>query len=1090
MSRIPCLCRFLAAWSVLLCNIAFCLADGLHPDQLRCEYLVNPIGIDVTHPRLSWALNSSTNGEKQTAYEIRVASDPAKLQAESDLWNSGKIESSATFGVSYGGKPLAAKQQCYWSVRVWDQNGDTSAWTAPASWSTGLLQPSDWGAGWIADPRTVVGKDGKGAKQPPHHGFQSEPATSADTPKQVTIDLGSVRPFTSVRLYPTDPFGMTPRKPGYGFPVRFQMEVGNEPDLKDATIIYARTTVDEPNPGARSVACSFAPTSARYVRLVATRLAKTSDKDFAMALAELRVMNNDTNVARGAAVTATDSIEKDGWSAKNLVDGRLGPDELLSHTPPCLLRKSFKLDQPVRRATLYATGTGLYEMRLNGKRVGTNVLSPEWTLYSARLFYNTFDVTNLLASGDNTLGALLGSGWYSGRVHWTGHPESRAFGGAQTGLIARLDIELQNGQTLAVTTDPTWKTTIDGPIRSADLYDGETYDQRQELSGWDASAFDDAQWLQAAPVTMPKANLVAQPNEPIRITQELTPVRLLEPSPGVYVFDLGQNFAGWCRLKVSGNEGDHITLRHAEWASDTGDLYNGNLPAANQADHFILRGGPVVLEPRFTYHGFRYVEITGMNTRPKLDDLRGCVLHSDLRAVGQFECSNSMVNQLMKNIDWTLRSNLMGVPTDCPQRSERLGWCGDIQAVSQTAMFQRDMAGFFTKWLLDLRQTQDTDGRFMDIAPPLGPVGANNGGGKAAWGDAGTIVPWRMYQNYGDTGLLATHYYAAKRWVDYLDRTYPYPLPEKQMEGVMSYGDWLAPEKMPKMAFSCGFIAHSAELVSKMAKVLGKDADAVHYAAVADRIKADFVKRYVQQDGRIAGDTQGGYVIALHFDLLPNEMRPAAADNLLRKVREAKYHPTTGIQLSHRLMLELSRYGHHDVAAAIMDQHAAPSWGYQIDCGATTVWEQWAGFAKGHGQTFNDQFVGGGMNSFNHYALGSVGEWVWKDVVGIQPDDEHPAYEHVAVHPQPSGNITWAHGRYDSIRGAIDVNWKLDGERFSLQLTVPPNTRATVILPTRDPASIQQVLPVKDGNTNRVPPTATIEVDSGTYAWTAKYVKP
>ena len=539
------------------------------------------------------------------------------------------------------------------------------------------------------------------------------------------------------------------------------------------------------------------------------------------------------------------------------------------------------------------------------------------------------------------------------------------------------------------------------------------------------------------------------------------PVKLTEPVPGTYVFDLGQNMVGFCRIKVQGKAGQAITMRHAEMLNDDGTLYTANLRGAPQVDRYIpSRDGQITFEPHFTYHGFRFVELTGLAAPPTLaganvdSPLLGRVFHSTSPDTGTFECSDPSLTQLMHNIVWTQRANLMSTPTDCPQRDERFGWMGDIQAFSQTAIFNMDMAAFFTKFAQDVRDDQAADGRFPDFAPHPGDPNETFSG-VPAWGDAGTIVPWRAYQNYADERLLAKHFGAARRWVDYIHKQNP-DLIWTNGRG-NDYNDWLNGNwvrqtgwptqggAVPNEVFATAFFAHSTEIVAKMARVTDRRAEARRYRDLFDRIKAAFNERFVDPNGQIEGDTQAGYALALSFDLLPEPLRPKAMQHLLEGIDRYNGHLSTGIQTSHRAMLELSRYGHDDVAWALLTNRTFPSWLYMIDNGATTIWERWDGYVKGRG------FQNPGMNSLNHWAFGAVGEWMWRHIIGLNPDETQPGWKHFTIAPHPGGGLTWAKGRYESIRGPIASAWRIEDQRLSLRVTVPANTTATVIVPTSKP---------------------------------------
>ncbi|MDP2899167.1 MAG: glycoside hydrolase family 78 protein [bacterium] len=732
---------------------------------------------------------------------------------------------------------------------------------------------------------------------------------------------------------------------------------------------------------------------------------------------------------------------------------------------PAMLRKTFRLASRPYRATAYVSALGVYELWLNGRRVGDSVLAPEWTDYNKRVQYQAYDVTELLHSGENALGSTLCEGWYAGRIGishivWPGGPQ-RGFYGDSPWFLMQLEVELADGKSQMIVSDEAWKATTDGPIRSACILDGEVYDARKEVPGWDRPEFDDSGWKAVRIKSQVTAKLVAQANEPIRIVEELRPISVTETKPNVFVFDLGQNMTGWCRLSVRGLPGTTISLRHAEVLDADRNIYTDNLRVpkdggpggARQLDTFILgRVGEEILEPHFTYHGFRYVEVTGLLQKPQFDSLVGCVIHSDAPRVGRFECSDWLLNKLMENIVWTQHGNMHSVPTDCPQRDERLGWLGDAQIFSQTACFNMNMARFYGKVSQDTRDAQADDGRFPDFAPhPFDPNARFSG--APGWADGGVIIPWRVYLNYGDTRVLEQHFESAKRWGEYVRAQSPDLIWTGKRGN--DYGDWLNgdtlilegwPRKgaaVPRELMATAFFAHSAGLLSKMASVLSRTEDAERYAKLAAEIKDAFNRTFVKLDGVIQGDTQAGYALALHFDLLPENLREAAARHMVECIKARGGHLTTGIQSTGRLMLELTRNGYNDLAYELLNKRTVPSWLYMVEHGATTIWERWDGYVEGRG--YQDP----GMNSFNHWAFGAVGEWIYRTIVGINPDEDRPGYKHFTIRPRPGGGLTWANGSYESMHGTIVSDWKVERGDFTLRVTVPVNTTAAVYIPAR-----------------------------------------
>jgi alpha-L-rhamnosidase len=1036
---------------------------GLLPERLRCEYLVNPLGLDVRRPRLSWELRSPERGQRQTAYQLQVAPSREELAKDADhLWDTGQVLSDATLHIPYEGPALTSGTSYFWRVRVWDRDDRVSPWSPVAYWTTGPLEASDWQAAWIEAPPL-------GARpQPAHNGYHSAFADKADAEKWVVLDLGEGARFDALRLHPARPYDWQPDSPGFLFPVRFLLEVAEDPSFAKAHIVVDENQADVANPRETVASYTFTMAQARYIRLRVTRLAARGSGEFAFALSQFEALHDGMNIALGVPVRASDSAGG-SWSPQSLVDGQPVPSRGApgERQPAAMLRTSFHVEGLVARAIVYASALGAYELHANGRRVGDQILAPEWTDYHTRVQYQAYDVTDLVHSGENVVGAFLGDGWYAGRIGLANIVPGGtqwAIYGWNPKLLVKLELEYADGRREVVGTDSAWKVTRDGPVRENDILDGESYDARKEMTHWDAPGFDDGDWAPAM-VSEEDVLLVAQRNEPIRVVEELRPIALTEPEPGVYVYDLGQNMVGWARMTAQAPAGTEMTLRFGEALDPDGTLYTENLRGARQIDRYIFRGeGEETFEPRFTYHGFRYVEVTGLPNSPKPDALIGRVFNSASPEVGRFECSDPMLTRLARNILWTQRANLMSSPTDCPQRDERLGWMGDIQVFSQTAIFNMDMAGFFTKWLQDVRDAQARDGRYPDFAPhPFGPN--ERFSGVPAWGDAGVVVPWRAYENYGDVRMLEEHYESAKRWIGYIRSNNPDLLWREGRNN--NYNDWLNGDTLiledypkeggavPPDVFATAFFAHSTYLTAQMAKVLGREQEAARCASLAADIRQAFLEAFVDEVGRIQGDTQAGYALALNFDLLPEALRPEAAQHLVNAIERYDGRLSTGIQSTSRMMLELSRWGYNDVAYALATSHEMPSWGYAIDQGATTIWERWDGYVEGRG------FQNPGMNSLNHWALGSVGEWLFSEVAGLHPyirDESNwePAYKHFEVRPRPGEGLTWAQADYHSVRGPIHVAWREERDAFALELTVPPNTNARVYLPANSAHSVTE----------------------------------
>jgi alpha-L-rhamnosidase len=722
-----------------------------------------------------------------------------------------------------------------------------------------------------------------------------------------------------------------------------------------------------------------------------------------------------------------------------------GPSDPVHHAlgPAPYLRRGFTVSQPVLWARLHVTALGLYEARLNGQRVGDAVLAPGWTDYARRIPYQSYDVTALLRDGENVLGALLADGWYAGFFGFDAKRAGAHYGQAPE-LLAQLSIGLADGTTQWVVTDEHWQAAF-ATIRHADLLMGERHDLAREPHGWDQPGFDAAGWRSVRYRDRDGRPLVADPGPPIRVTEEIGPVSVTRDGAGRLIADFGQNLPGWLRVRTHGPAAASVRIRHAEVLAADGRLYTDNLRTARQTDEFATAGGAATFEPRFTLHGFRYAEITGYPGQPGPGDIVARVVHSDIPAAGSFESSEPWLNRLFRNIDWGQRGNFISVPTDCPQRDERLGWLGDAQVFARTACYNRDVAAFFHKWLDDVADAQYPSGAFSDIAPRLNVPWA----GAPAWGDAGVIVPWTLHAMYGDTGVLRRHFAAMTGWMDFIERDNPDYLRTRNLGN--SYNDWLAPgddETSPEL-LATAYWAYDAALMAEIADAAGHPDQAAGYRALRAKIGAAFAGSFLAADGRLTSGTQTAYVLGLHMRLIPDELRPAAAGHLVDAIRRAGWHLSTGFAGVGYLLPVLCGTGHTDVAYRLLEQDSAPSWRYMVDHGATTIWERWDGWTEQRG------FQSAWMNSFNHYALGSVGEWLYRFVLGIDQEPGQAGFGRLLIRPHPGGSLRQARGSYRSVRGLIASGWQRDGETLRFQVEIPPNASACIRVPSPDAESVR-----------------------------------
>jgi len=843
----------------------------------RCESTVNPLGVDALKPHLSWILTSSQRGQKQTAYQILVASDEDKLRGDqADIWDSGKVASDQSNQVLFQGPALASRGRYYWKVRAWDKDGAAGPYSDIAYWEMALLSPEDWTGEWIG-----------------HTG---------------------------------------------------------------------------------------------------------------------------------------------GWLGRALY-----------------FRSNLTIRKTVRRARIYVSGLGYYELRLNGQKVGDHVLDPGFTDYSKRVLYATYDVASQLQPGANTIGVIVGNGWY-------GLPK----------ILLQCEVTYVDGShdiiyTHSASADPAngpWSVT-NGPILANGVYDGETYDARLEKANWDTPSGGMAQgnadvdsadeWTTPQSVPAPGGKLVSQTINPIKIVAAIEPKTVSEPKPGIFVYDIGQNMAGWTQLNVSGERGARVTLRFAESLAQDGTVDQRNLRTAAATDVYILKGGgPESWEPRFTYHGFRYVQLEGYPGKPTLKDLTAKVVRSSVDPSGTIETSNDLINKIQKMVWWTEASNLHSIPTDCPQRDERMGWMNDLTVRSEEAVYNFNMSRFYPKFLHDIRDTQDEDGAIADTAPfrwgsrPADPVSASY-----------LLLGWFLYQHYGDTHTMAEEFDGFKAWTDFLSSktkdnivTYGYYgdwSPPKAFAIAGSFGSGAVSKDTPREFMSTGYLYYCARLVSQMALVLGRKDDQAKYQALADRVAGSFNQHYWNDAvGGYGSNNQSMNAFGLFLGVVPQDKVQRVVANLVKAVHDNQDHLTTGNLCTKYVLEVLTQYGYGDLAFKIATQQTYPSWGYMLDNGATTLWERW------------EPLTGGGMNSHNHPMMGSVSAWFHKYLGGINTDPQGPGFKRIVIRPYALGDLTWVRAEYNSPYGLIGSSWRKENGSFRWKVTVPVNTTATIYLPAQNASNVTE----------------------------------
>lgn len=877
--------------------------------KLVAEYHVNPIGIDVEKPRLSWQLLSDNENVMQTAYEIRVANSKSNLSKKSkQIWGTGKVAGDKSVNVVYEGAGLKSMERAYWQVRVWDNNNKVSDWSEPAFWEMGILETELWTASWITMP--------------------------------------------------------------------------NEKQIEESQ-------------------------------------------------------------------------------------------------PAQYYRNEFPTAKKINSARVYVTSHGVYELYLNGEKVGDELFTPGWTSYNKRLQYQTFDVTSMLQK-NNTIGAILGDGWYRGNIGWG---NQNGYYGSKLALLLQLKIEYTDGTSETVISDKNWKVS-NGPILESDIYNGETYDARLEMDGWKSIGFNAGNWNAVEEVNHPKDLLIAPQGVPVKAIEEITPIKLFTTPKGEVVLDMGQNMVGWVRMKVKGNKGDTVRVKFAEVLDIDGNFYTANLRSAKATNTYVLKGeGEEVYEPHFTFHGFRFVKLEGFSNTPKLDDVIGVVIHSEMKPTGTFSCSDSLINQLQHNIQWGQKGNFLDVPTDCPQRDERLGWTGDAQVFSMTAAYNFDVSAFYTKWMKDVEADQLPDGKVPHVIPDV----LKGGGGATGWADAVAIIPWTVYKVYGDTRILEESYASITAWVKYMENR---SADDYLWMGDDHFGDWLAfastSSSYPgatteKDLIATAYYCYTTGLTAKIASIIGKTADAEKYKKQAEKIKLAFIDEFVTPNGRLVSHTQTAYALALAFELLPDNLVEKAANYFAEDIIKFK-HLTTGFLGTPLLCKTLSAIGRDDLAFMLLNRKEYPSWLYPVTQGATTIWERW------DGQKPDGSFQDVGMNSFNHYAYGAIGEWLYSHVAGISVDEENPGYKHILLSPHPGGRLNDVSAKFLSMYGEIKSAWKIENEEFIYTIEVPANTNAKVTLPGAEIKALkvnsEPINEVLKSGAKQFENEVVLEVGSGKYEFT------
>jgi alpha-L-rhamnosidase len=1063
------------------------------PTHLQTDNLPTPLGIDDPTPQFAWQLTDTRPAARQIAYQLQIATTRLLLASgKPDAWDSSRIASDQSLGIPYRGSPLKPSTRYYWRVLSWDKDGKPYPASEISWWETGLLSPEPWrgdtkakwigyqtweeaavrkaGAAWVTTSDYAEVARIKQAEQ--HFAYRLPFTVNQPIRRAVLFVTGQdvasawINGAPVAKGAPLPPWKQLPWKKYVQVDVSAQVHPGANTLAVEITHYIAN-----PNGMAGN---DPPPMSASLV----AELGDGSTAIFATA------PNSDWKVSIHPAEGWTGATSEDAsWKPAIAYVQAPGPNaEPLSNPWPAqtvkALRHRLEIHKPIASARLYATSLGAYQLYLNGKRVGEDVLSPGWTDYRLRLKYQTYDVTSSLTQGSNALAALVAPGWYSTPLQWYQQPN--VYGATPPSLKAMLRIQYSDGQVEWVATDESWTGNL-SPTLKAEIYDGETQDARLAQPGWSTANFaaptGGRAWHPVEVRTPDLSNIQidGQDFQPIRVERTLTPKSVTEPKPGVHIFDMGQNFSGVEHLRLQGPAGTNVQVRTGEIVNADGTLYTENLRTAQSTDHFVLAGNGIEeFQPQFTFHGFRYLELTGLPSKPLPDAVRGVVFHTAAPFTAQLKTGSPMLNQLWSNILWGQRSNFVGVPTDCPQRDERLGWTADAQVFWRTATYNMDLAAFSRKFTADIRGTQigsgagsgqGTDAVAGDLFGIFAPgISTTNAASGAGWSDAGVIIPWTSWIQTGDQQVLTQNWDAMTRYLDAIERTNPDHLWKKNAG--IAFGDWLSPEgptRFPLVATASW--AYDVTLMQQMAHALGKTDEEAKYAHLFEQIKAAFTQEFVHDDGFVAGadpgpssfgvinnpnakakggDTQTGYVLALHMNLVPDSLRPAVAQHLVAKIEANHGLLGTGFLGTPYLLAVLTESGHRDLAYHLLLNTDYPSWGYLIGHGATTMWERWNG-----DQMKSDP----SMNSYNHYAYGAVADWIYRYAAGIDATPTDAGFHTIYLHPAFDKQLGSIDFTYPSPYGPIHSGWTVTGSSAQWNLTIPANTTGWLPLTSSEAAN-------------------------------------
>ncbi|MDD4671115.1 MAG: family 78 glycoside hydrolase catalytic domain [Bacteroidales bacterium] len=1058
--------------------------ESVRITALQTEYQTNPLGIDVSEPRFSWQMESDEYGAAQTAYRVVVAEDMSLLEKGEYVFDTDKTVSDVSIGIVYDGAPLEAATRYFWKVMVWNEKCEMYE-SDPEWFETGLMEQGWSDAQWI------------GSSQP----FFSKYRSHYNIDYDLQIENGSKSGVFVFGYQDDDNYVKAELNVAGDKPVFTISHITDGSRVEDFSANLPFIGKDKINETHHISLKVWALDYALGYRIKVTIDNTSLNKDWIVArpypqgvwktycrFNQIGFAQPDGDNALFSNIKVTEDVWKTTLYTNNTEFREKGTGKINLFSPADesgapMLRKSIDIAGSLKSARLYTTARGIYEYFINGQRVGNDYFNPGSTDYRYRIMYNTYDITDLLIDGDNVIGAQLGSGWWSDFTGFATAWQDQF--GLNLSLLAKIILTYEKGEKEIIVSDGSWKVYDRGPILSNSMQNGEDYDARREVKDWSTNKYDDSQWTGVTIFDAPADSVEIQYyiGTPIQNNIILKAQSVTEPEEGVFVYDMGQNMVGVPRLHLKGAQGESITLKYGEmiypeiipedpvppltkeiYEQRKGRVYNENYRGALSTDHYIFRGDDSgeIYQPHFTFHGYRYIEIHGLKEALPLDNVEGIVLESVGKQLSNYETSNDTINRLYSNIVWGQRGNFLSIPTDCPQRDERMGWTGDAQVFARSATYNMNVDQFYARWIESVRDIQGDDGSYFDYIPKIGtpPNGATKGGGAVGWMEAGVIIPWQIYQQYGDIRFIEQHYPSMVAYMKYLESR---AIGNIQQGG--GYGDWLSLVITNTPLTNTAYYAYDAMLMSKMAEVLGKKEDAKYFKNLYESVKETFNREFVNEKGITTttdkvgkydewyasgelnpamANTQTSYIVPLQADLFDDHNKPLVIKHLIENIKEHGNTLTTGFIGTPYINLVLSENGHDDLAYTLFEQTAYPSWLYPVLQGATTIWERWNSY------TIKNGFGPVDMNSFNHYSYGAIQEWMMVHSLGIQRDESAPAYKHIVLQPKIGGTLSYINGYYDSMYGRIESGWKKIEGGYEYDFTVPANTTAVLSLETGD----------------------------------------